>query len=835
MAKGNKNQKQKKESIQSSQTQFKIGNKQLDILFPILLTILLVILFKPLVIDGLSPHGVDVVGSIGHSHQFKEYENETNERALWNPYIFSGMPMYPRIRAVSFSVDSILNLLGIIFGNIFMYFLFAALGIYFLLRYMKFTPLVSLFGALAFILIPHYKSLFLVGHNGKIRAIMFIPWIILAFQYFKENKNILGAALFALAFGLQIRTQHYQIVFYTGLFIFAIGVYPFLKLLIDKDYKLFGKSTALLFASLLLAILMAAQPLFLANEYLPYSKRGKTTINLKQPKLETTAQKDGVNLYYATQWSTHPSELLTWFLPRFYGGMSNEKYSGNNVPQLKNREIPGYWGHMPFTQSYDYVGAITLMLAFIGIWFYRKDKLIISMIVFSGFLIVLSFGRHFEGFYSLFFNYFPYFNKFRAPSMSVTVNYFIFAVFATYGLRYLYELSTKELDWKKQKDLLIIIFSFFILGIILWISGYSMSFTKSGETYNPQVMSLITDVRKEFYFDDLTKYFIIIFIAAGSIFAYLNKRINFTLLSIIIITVTLFDLISVQNREKGKFIDLQKLENKYFAETATDKFLKTDKDIFRILPPAQSMNDNRWSYFHQSIAGYSPIKMYTIEELLENNVFGGWDKQLPINWNVLQMLNVKYAIFQSKLINDNLTLVHSNEKDKLYTYSFNKHLSRGFFVGKALIIKDDYERLNFINTPNFKPDSIALLEEELEKSIEIPDSSFCVVKEFTPNTVILDVFNDKQSLFVISELFYPPGWKIFIANNRVEKIYKTDHALMSVIMPAGNHKVELRFEPESFYTNLNLSYASLGIIYLTLLYSLIDFYRKRKKQSAETK
>ena len=832
MSKGHKKQKQKTESQQSKQIQFNIKDFHLDIAFPILLIIMLVFLMKPMLIDGLTPQGVDVVASLASTHQIKQFEQETGEKALWNPYQFSGMPRYHRHGPVAFSVDTILGSLGKLFNNIFIYYVFGALGMYFFFRYLKFTPLISLLGVLTFILIPHFKSLYLEGHFAKFRAIMVIPWIVFAFMIFLNKKNILGAALFALAFGLQIRTQHYQIVFYTGLLIFAIGVYPFLKLLFDKDYKLFGKSTALLFASLLLAILMAAQPLFLAKEYLPFSKRGKTTINLKQPKIETTAEQDGVNLNYATQWSTHPSELLTWFLPHFYGGMSVEKYTGNAVQQLKNRDIPGYWGYMPFTQSYEYMGIISLMLAFIGIWFYRKDKFILSLLIFSGFLILLSFGRHFEWFYGLFYNYFPFFNKFRAPMMSVTMNYLIISIFAVYGLKYFLELVRDEFNWNKHKNLLIILGSFFGLGIILWITGQSASFTKIGQNYNPQVTQLFVEARQEFYFNDLTRYFILILVVIGFIIGYLKNKINFTVLSIIILAAVLFDLISIQQRVDKKYINLKKVENRFFAETNTDKFLKNDKEIFRVLPPSKFLNDNSWVYYHQSIAGYSPIKMYTIEELLENNVFGGWDEQFPINWNVLQMLNVKYLVFQGKLSNDKLTLVHSNDSDKLYTYAFNNYLPRGFFVGKVRIIEDDYERLSFINNQQFHPGTLALIEEKLHAQIQTPDSSFCDVKEFTPNKILLDVFTDKQSLFVISDMYYPPGWKIFVDNEQVEKIYKTDHALMSIILPAGNHQVELRFEPDSYYENITLSYASLGIIYIVIILSAVNFYRAKKRDSS---
>jgi len=353
-----------------------------------------------------------------------------------------------------------------------------------------------------------------------------------------------------------------------------------------------------------------------------------------------------------------------------------------------------------------------------------------------------------------------------------------------------------------------------------------MDFIKIGGRNNQEIF---LEIRKELFSNDLTRYFILILIVIGFIVSYLKNKISFTVLSLIIVVAILFDLISVQQRVNKKYINLKKVETRYFAPNETDKFLNSDKEIFRILPPAKSMNDNRWAYYHQTIGGYSPVKMYTIEEILENNVFAGWDKQLPINWNVLQMLNVKYAVFQNKFTNENLTLVHSNQKEKLYTYIFNKYLSRGFFVGKVLIIEDDFKRLQYINNPKFSPDSVALLETEIDTQIGTPDSSYCSVREFTPNKVLLDIYTDKTSLFVISELFYPPGWKVFLDNVEVEKIYKTNHALMSIIVSEGNHEVELRFEPESYYENIKISYASLGIIYIVIIFSVIQWFRKRKE------
>ncbi len=829
MAKGSKKQKKtgKEKKVVQKSAPVAFNRKWLDILLPVIIAIFLVILLKPLVVDHLSPQGVDVLATIGKMHQVREFHKETGQRALWNPYLFCGMPLYHRLSPVVFSVDTLLKKLGRWFSVVFMFYIFGALGFYLLARYLKMSPLVAFFGSLIFILMPHYKSLYLVGHLSKFEALMVLPWIFLTFRYFLDERNLLSAALFALAFGVQIRTQHYQIVFYTAVMVFALGVYPLLKDLIDRQYGRFAKSTGLLIAAVILAIGMSAQPLFLAKEYLPYSKRGKTTVDVEQGKAKDSG---GVSMKYATQWSTHPSEILTWLVPRFYGGMSSEKYDGGKYPRFRGQELPTYWGHMPFTQSYEYMGVITLLLALLGLIAYRKEKSILSMIIFVLWLILLSFGRHLEWFYALFYNYVPYFNKFRAPMMSVTVTYFVFSVFALYGLKYLADLKRNG-DWfKDHKTLWYLVGGFFVLGLILWLYAQGASFTKAGgDRLSGQALKIIRSIRKEYFTHDVLRYLIIVVLAGGALIGYVKNKLNFTLLVVALGLIAVIDLVNIQARVSKKYSDVKRIEQRYFRPSATDQFLLGDKEIFRVFPSGQLFGDNRWAYFHQTIGGYSPIKMYAIEELVEKNIYNGYDRKLPINWNVLKILNVKYVVLQNQVQYPLLKPVFADQQNKLYTYLFTEHLPRAFFVGKVRVIKDEVQRLKTINSADFDPATEAILEEPLTEPVSQPDSAYTRVVSFNPNAETFDVYSDKQALLVISEVSYPPGWKILMDGKRVDKIYKTDHAVMSIVVPPGRHKIELTFEPDSFYKNIKIAAVSAGLIYLGILIPLVISYLRRKR------
>lgn len=804
-----------------------LKNNKTSLWYILALAALNLILFKPMVIDGKSPKGVDVVGSMNKTYQIMEHKKATGEEPLWNPFIFSGMPTYFTIHAKAPSVDTILKFLANGKKDVIWWHLYGCIGLFLLLLHLKFKPHEAFFAALLLVLIPHYKALWIEGHMMKVRAIFALPFAILAFKYFLQKRNLLSICLFAIAWGVQIRTQHYQIIFYTGLMIFAMGIYPFLKDLKEKNFAKFGISSGLLLAGIIAAIFMAAQPIFLANEYVPYSKRGKTTIDLKEGKnaiSESQRKSDGVRMDYATDWSTHPEELASLLIPRYFGGMSGEVYKGDKYRQMKGQMLPLYWGTMPFTQSYEYFGIIIFLLALIGIVFNFRKPIIVSLLAFSIFLILLSFGKHFISFYEVFFNYFPYFNKFRAPSMSITINYYIFLVFAVYGLKSLSE----EFDKKMLKNLYIVLASAFGLGVVLWILGSGNSFIRSGENYNQQVFDIIIDIRKDYFTDGIKRYFLLCAIASAIIFAMVKTKVNKAYLVLALLAVAAFDLYQVREYKESDFIDVKRLRNQAGTPNQADLFIKKDAETFRVFPLGEDFRDNRWGAFHQSIGGYSASKISTIEEIVQNCLYAGWETNFPINWNVVQMLNVKYLILKQNIQHPNLKLAYVDQSTGYYVFEFNKFLKRGFFVKETKVIDDDFDRLEFINTQEFNPQEMAILEAPLNESFSYPTENSVEVLDFEPNKSTLMVKNNENGLFVFSETYYPPGWKVLVNGQAVSEIYKTNHCNFSIILPKGENKVELIFEPDSYKKWLRVEYATAILLYLLTAGTLFYEFKKRK-------
>ncbi len=481
---------------------------------------------------------------------------------------------------------------------------------------------------------------------------------------------------------------------------------------------------------------------------------------------------------------------------------------------------------MPFTQSYEYMGALTLILGLIGLVAHRRNGFILSLGIFALFLILLSFGRHFISFYQVFFENVPYFNKFRAPMMSVTIVSFLMCIFAALGLKTISELQNEETSIKKY--VLYTFGGFLVMGILVWIASSGFSFSNARDPQ--QYLDTLRTIRQEFFRNDMLRYFLIL-IAGGALTSlFLFKRVSLSVFIIVIGLIAVVDLINIQSRSVKEFADVNRIEEQYFRKSATDQFIESDASLFRIFPVADLFTDNRWGYYHETIGGYTPIKMYTIEEIVENNLYNGPNKAFPVNPNVLKILNVKYLILKSAIKDDNYILVNQDRQNSIYTYLFRDHLSRGFFVGNYEVIEDESMRLHKINDPSFDPASLALLEESLAEPINPPDSTDIMLTAYNPNILEFDLFTDKSSLFVISQTFYPPGWKIYIDDIPVKKIYKTNHAMQSVIIPAGRHKFKMAFLPESYFKNIRLSYMALGILYLAILIPLaLDWYRRYKK------
>jgi len=183
-------------------------------------------------------------------------------------------------------------------------------------------------------------------------------------------------------------------------------------------------------------------------------------------------------------WSYGRAESFSLFIPNINGGATG--YIGNNEvamnavnSQYKNyiQQQNQYWGNQPFTSGPVYLGAIIFFLAFLAM-FVVKDKIKWWLFTITVLSIILAWGKNAGFVTDFFFDYFPFYNKFRTVSMILTIAGFSVPVLAFLGLKQIIE--NKE-DFKKNLKPLWISLGFTAgIAFIFWLIPSIFNFL-SGE------------------------------------------------------------------------------------------------------------------------------------------------------------------------------------------------------------------------------------------------------------------------------------------------------------------------------------------------------------------
>ena len=86
--------------------------------------------------------------------------------------------------------------------------------------------------------------------------------------------------------------------------------------------------------------------------------------------------------------------------------------------------------------------------------------------------------------------------------------------------------------------------------------------------------------------------------------------------------------------------------------------------------------------------------------------------------------------------------------------------------------------------------------------------------------------NPAEGLAVFSEIYYPNGWNAYIDGKQMEH-FRADYTLRAMMIPAGRHTIEFKFEPQVVKTGGMISLIS-SILILLLVGFAIYWTNKRK-------
>ena len=75
----------------------------------------------------------------------------------------------------------------------------------------------------------------------------------------------------------------------------------------------------------------------------------------------------------------------------------------------------------------------------------------------------------------------------------------------------------------------------------------------------------------------------------------------------------------------------------------------------------------------------------------------------------------------------------------------------------------------------------------------------------------------KNGIAIFSEIYYSKGWNAYI-DGELKPHFRANYVLRGMMIPAGNHVVEFKFEPSTYIVGETVSFASSIILLLLLAF-----------------
>jgi hypothetical protein len=111
----------------------------------------------------------------------------------------------------------------------------------------------------------------------------------------------------------------------------------------------------------------------------------------------------------------------------------------------------------------------------------------------------------------------------------------------------------------------------------------------------------------------------------------------------------------------------------------------------------------------------------------------------------------------------------------------------------------------------FDPAAVALVEDGPQQDAAAVDPAARVeMVEYTPTRIVLQAHSTSPAFLVLSEIFFP-GWRASVDGSPAP-IWRTDHVLRGLALPAGTHRVELVYAPRSVRVGAAISALSLVVL-----------------------
>lgn len=811
-----------------------------------IMAVLAWLMFYPSDVNGDVLQQHDVMQGVANGQEGLVHQQQTGEITRWTNALFGGMPSF-QIRP-TYSSSSWLSWVGKVYSLGFpepvSWIFMMMLGFFILMMAFKVRWYLAVLGAIGYGLSSYFFILIGAGHIWKLLTLTYVPPTLAGIVWCYRGKILAGAGLAALAGAMQLMSNHVQMTYYFGFVIVALVIGYLIKAIQEKQMRQWAVATLALVVAGGLALAANAPNLYMSYKYQKETIRGgHSELTALDDENVGESTQDGLDKDYITQWSYGKDETFTLMIPNVKGGATIKPEHGENklmslaitkeAEKLSEKgaisgqdmqvlqQLPQYFGDQPMTNGPVYVGVIIFALALLGA-VVVKGPVKWALVVVTILSIFLSWGHNLMWLTNLFIDYLPMYNKFRAPASWLVVPELTIPLLAVLALK---EIFDNKDFWQDNKWAVVGAggFTAFVC-LLTWVApgifgSYSaqeqeqLIATGQLQMY-PTVDAAIRAVRGAMVSGDALRSLLFLVLGGAVIAIYRWGKLTPMLTSLALAILVLLDMGLVDKRyvDSETFVPTEAVDQaRGFSPRPVDTQILQDPQLnYRVLD-LQHFADAMPSYFHKTVGGYHAAKLTRYNDLITRQI-------MKNNQQVINMLNTKYII-----LDDNTAQQNPGA------------LGNAWFVDSITWVKNADQEMAALDSLNAA--RVAVADEQFRQVLQtarpVQSGDTIVETSYAPNKLTFKSHSQQGGLAVFSEIYFPWGWRATIDGKEVP-IGRVNYVLRAMQVPAGDHTIEMTFDPQEVHQTTNVATGAIIAIFVILLLAanLALFGQLRKKSQS---